>query len=94
MEQQTTTPKFENPRHKVLNELAKAHDERVAAELTPVEGMPAVEFEPAPKEEPITAQASAPPAEADKAAEIPAAGSSVTEPPARGEDGISRALQR
>ena len=72
---ETQTPKFENPRHAMLAELSKAHDERVAAESVPVEGMQPVEFEPAPKAEPIKAGGSETPPEPVKAQEIDGAGS-------------------
>lgn len=74
MEQQTPQ-QYENPRHKALAELNKAHAERVAPELTPIPGAPAVEFEPAPTVEPIKAEPSAPPTEGKTVPENTDAGS-------------------
>lgn len=83
--------KTENPRHKALAEMNEAHAKSIAAELSPIEGAPAVEFEPAPTEEPIKAEGSDSPAEPVKAKEEPEAGSPEVkeEPkePVRAEDG-------
>lgn len=87
--------KIENPRHRALADMNEAHAKSIAADLSPIEGAPAVEFEPAPKEEPIKAEGSESPTEPIKAKEEPEAGSpeikeepkEVKEEPVRAEDG-------